>query len=353
MFITIRYLVAAILLFLCNNAFAQLPMPDSVCVGETKRYRVNDATVPSTYNWKINGITQPSTAHEIFVTWNTDGVYTITVQEENANGCKGIVQQGVVYVFPIPIPNAGPDATYCFEATPRLNGSGGIKYEWTPTTFLSNPNIANPVVNIPTPGSYIYNLSVTNAAGCKSASTDAVTIKILPKARIFAGNDTMIAINQPLQLNATDIDNLGFVDYTWSSSFGLNNATIKNPIAILNNDRLYTVTATTANGCKAFDDINVRVFAKADILVPTAFTPNGDGVNDVLRPVLIGIKELKYFTVYNRYGEIVFTTSIPNAGWNGLFKGKEQNTSSFVLVVEGIDYKGNVILKKGMATLIH
>jgi gliding motility-associated-like protein len=341
------------MLHICIIANAQLPMPDSVCVGSTKRYHVNDATVPSTYVWKINGITQTSTVHEIFVTWNTIGVYEIIVQEENASGCKGELQRGYAYVFATPIPNAGPDATYCFEASPRLNGSGGNKYEWTPSNYLSNANISNPFVNVPNAGTYTYNLSVTNAAGCKSTITDAVKITILPKARIFAGNDTLIAINQPLQLNATDIDNLGFIDYTWSLSSGLSDAGAPNPIAIIDRDRTYTVVGTTANGCKATDNINIKVFTKADIYVPTAFTPNGDGNNDILRPILVGIKELKYFTVYNRYGEIVFKTSTVNAGWNGFINGKMQNTSSFVWVAEAIDYKGNILFKKGMATLIH
>jgi gliding motility-associated-like protein len=328
-------------------------MPDSVCVGSTKRYHVNDATVPSTYVWKINGITQTSTSYEIFVTWNTAGVYTITVQEENASGCKGIIQPGVVVVLPIPIANAGPDATYCFEATPRLNGSGGNKYEWTPSTYLSNTNIANPFVNSPVAGTFTYYLSVKNALGCKSILSDTVKITILPKARIFAGNDTLIAINQPLQLNAFDIDNLGIVYYTWSLSSGLDDATKKSPIAIIDRDRTYTVTGITTNGCKATDDINIKVFTKADIYVPTAFTPNGDGDNDLLRPILAGIKELKYFMVYNRYGEVVFKTSTPKEGWNGMINGKVQNSASFVWVAEAIDYKGNVLVRKGMATLIH
>jgi gliding motility-associated-like protein len=340
-------------LHICIIANAQLPMPDSVCVGSTKRYHVNDATVPSTYVWKINGITQTATVHEIFVTWNTAGVYTITVQEENTNGCKGQIEQGVVNVFPFPIPNAGPDATYCFEATPRLNGSGGNTYEWSPSTYLSNPNIANPFINSPIAGTFTYYLSVKNAFGCKSIANDTVKITILPKARIFAGNDTLIAINQPLQLGASDIDNLGFIDYTWSLSSGLDDATKRDPIAIIDRDRTYTVTGTTVNGCKATDDINIKVFTKADIYVPTAFTPNGDGNNDVLRPVLVGIKELKYFTVYNRYGEIVYKTSTQKAGWNGFINGKMQNTGSYVWVAEAIDYKGNVLFRKGMATLIH
>jgi gliding motility-associated-like protein len=257
-----------------------------------------------------------------------------------------------IKVNPIPMPNAGPNTTYCFEVAPSLNGTGGIIYEWTPITYLSNPNIANPFVNLPNAGSYTYNLSVTNAAGCKSTTTDAVTIKVLPKARIFVGYDTLIVINQPLQLNAIDIDNLGFVDYTWTSSFGLDDATKPNPIATIDIDRTYTITGTTMNGCKAVDDINIKVFAKADIYVPTAFTPNADGKNDLLRPILVGIKELKYFSVYNRYGELIYKTSTSKAGWDGTIKGAIQNTGAFVWMAEGVDYKGNVLFRKGMCTLV-
>jgi gliding motility-associated-like protein len=348
----LRYFLLVLVLHICTIANGQLPMPDSLCVGATKKYSVNDATVPSTYTWKINGITQPATVHEIFVTWNTIGVYTISVQEENANGCKGQIEQGVVYVFPIPLANAGPDAIYCFESTPRLNGSGGTKYEWSPATYLSNATIANPFVNTGNAGTYTYNLSVTNAAGCKSTITDAVTITILPKARIFAGADTSIAINQPLQLNAVDIDNLGFVNYTWTASFGLDDATKPNPIAIIDKDRTYTVIGTTTNGCKATDNVNIKVFNKADIYVPTAFTPNGDGNNDLLRPILVGIRELKYFSVYNRYGELIYKTSTSRAGWDGTIKGAMQNTGSFVWIAEGVDYKGTVLVRKGMCTLV-
>lgn len=91
---------------------------------------------------------------------------------------------------------------------------------------------------------------------------------------------------------------------------------------------------------------------KADIYLPTAFTPNDDNNNDVLRPILVGIRELKHFTVFNRYGEIVFKTSIQKAGWDGRIKGKMQNTGACVWTAEAVDFKGNVLTRKGMAILI-
>jgi gliding motility-associated-like protein len=175
---------------------------------------------------------------------------------------------------------------------------------------------------------------------------------MLPPVSVFAGNDTLITINQPLQLNAIDVNNSGFINYTWSPSFGLNNALIKDPVAILNNNITYTVTAKTAEGCTAKDDIAIKVFAAPEIYVPNAFTPNKDGVNDLLRPILTGIKELKYFAVYNRYGQQIYITTVPGQGWNGLVKGEMQNTGAFVWIAEAVDYKGNILKRNGIALLV-
>ncbi len=341
------------MLLICHIANAQLPMPDSVCVGVTKRYMVNDATVPSTYLWKINGITQSSTTHQIFVTWNTAGVYTITVEETNSSGCKGQIEQGVAYVFPIPIANAGPDQTICFNTSTTLQATGGNRFLWTPSQYLSSTTIANPTVNLPTPGIYSYVLSVENGNGCKSISNDTVTITMLPKLQLFAGNDTSIAINQSLQLNAQDLTNSNFINYLWTPGFGLNNAALKNPVLMLNSTGIYTysVKGTNAFGCTATDALIVKIFKGTEIYVPTIFTPNGDGVNDIFLPTYVGIKELKYFNVYNRYGQLVFTTQNQTIGWNGLFKGQLQNNEAFVWQVEGVDYTGKTIFKKGTVVL--
>lgn len=143
-----------------------------------------------------------------------------------------------------------------------------------------------------------YILNVTNANGCKSIKSDTVVITILPQVKVFAGNDTAI------------------------------------------------------DGCRATDDIVIKVFIQADIYVPNAFTPNKDGLNDVVRPILVGIKELKYFAVYNRYGQQVFITSTPGKGWNGTVRGQMRNTGAFAWAAEAVDYKGNRIKKKGMVVLI-
>lgn len=336
---------------------AQVAMPDTVCIGTNRTYKVNDAATPSTYTWAVNGVTQPGTKNDFNITWNTAGIYTITVQEHATNGCDGDMRTGLVYVLPPPVPNAGADQVICFGTAATLNGSGGTVYTWSPPDYLSATNIARPVMSTPFAGVYRYVLDVTNAFGCKATTKDTVNITVLKEAKLFAGNDTSIAVNQPLQLNVIDVNNSGFISYLWSPSSGLNSAVVKNPVALFtsligNNGITYRITARTADGCTATDDIKVKVFVKADIFVPNAFTPNGDGLNDVIRPVLAGIRELKYFRVFNRYGEMVFTTSKPGEGWNGIYKGDRQNAGGFTWMAEGIDFNGNIIRKNGAAILI-
>lgn len=347
-----RYCIAlGMLVFSLTQAMAQVAMPDTVCVGTIRLYHVNDPTIPSTYTWKINGVTQTTTQNEISITWNTAGLFLITVQEHSANGCDGDIRSGSVYVIPQPAANAGPDATICFGTSIRLNGSGGTVYQWSPATYLSDPGVSNPMANIPVAGIHKYYLMVSSGNGCKSL-TDTVVITVLPPAKVFAGNDTSVAINQPLQLNAIDMNNSEFINYSWSPSLGLSNPSINNPVSILDRSITYIVVARTRDGCEARDDINIKVFQQPELYVPTGFTPNGDGLNDVLKVIPAGIRELKYFNIYNRWGELVFSTSNPAIGWNGVYKGQKQDGDVFVWTAEGIDYNGNIIKRKGTAVLI-
>jgi gliding motility-associated-like protein len=135
---------------------------------------------------------------------------------------------------------------------------------------------------------------------------------------------------------------------------GLNNALIKDPVAILSlpGIKTYTVTARTAQGCEAKDNIAIKVYQSAEIFVPNAFTPDNNGINDLFRPILSGIKQLTYFSVYNRFGQMVYSTSTPGAGWNGMIKGVMQNTGVYVWIAEAVDYKGNILKRKGTVVLI-
>ena len=351
-----KKLLKHIILFQALIAFihanAQVSMPDTVCMGITRLYHVNDATTKSTYTWTVDNVIQSSTSNFISVNWTTTGTHLITVVEHSASGCDGDLRSGYVFVKSPPVANAGLDAILCYGANQQLNGSGGSVYHWSPSTNLSNPNIANPIIDTRLPGIFVYTLDVSDINRCGTSKKDTVVITILPQAKIFAGNDTTVIINQPIQLNAIDLTNSGFTNFLWSPSFGLNNSSIKNPTATLSSDSRYVVTAKTAEGCEAKDDIFIKVFAQADFYVPNAFTPNGDGLNDVLKLIPVGIKQLKYFNIYNRWGQLVFSTADPSKGWDGTVAGQQQGTFVFVWTAEAIDYKENIIRKKGTVTLI-
>jgi gliding motility-associated-like protein len=166
------------------------------------------------------------------------------------------------------------------------------------------------------------------------------------KINAFAGNDTSIVVGQPLQLTGTGSDL-----YEWSPSFYLNRNNVSSPVVSLNDNMSYVMKAYTEEGCFALDTINIKVFkTNPDIFVPNAFTPIGR--NRVFRPLPVGIKQLQYFRVFNRYGQLVFQTSEVGKGWDGTLGGKLQQTGTYVWTVSGIDYTGKSLLKRGTAMLI-
>jgi len=275
-------------------------------------------------------------------------IYTLTA---TTGICKTTGSVTIV-VNPAPVANAGRDTGICSGKNAQLNGSGGVSYAWTPATYLSATNIANPLVLQPNAGSITYHLLVTDGNNCTSLKDDVVTVNVSPPAKLFVGNDTAVAINQPLRLQGVDVNNTGFNNYTWSPAYGLNNPFAKDPVAILNRDILYSVIASNAYGCSATDDIKIKVYQGPEIYVPNAFTPGGDRLNDVLSPIVIGMKEFHYFRVFDRFGQLLYTTANAANGWDGNFKGSKQPVGTYVWMAEAVDYRGNIIQRNGSVILI-
>ena len=195
-----------------------------------------------------------------------------------------------------------PDTVLCFGNSIQFHETGGSNYSWSPAFFLNNPTIPDPIAN---PNRSIrYIVTITDTLGCPKPVYDTILV-IVQKITVDAGpRDTSIVEFQPLQLNAT-----GAQFYSWSPSTGLNNTAISNPLAIVNNNIDYIVRGSTAAGCFAFDTISVKVYkVKAGIFVPNGFTPDGNGRNDIFRPIAIGIKQITYFKVFNRWGVLVYST---------------------------------------------
>jgi gliding motility-associated-like protein len=91
---------------------------------------------------------------------------------------------------------------------------------------------------------------------------------------------------------------------------------------------------------------------KIDILIANVFTPNGDGINDEIKPVLLGIDKFVCFKVYNRWGNLVFETRDRDKGWDGDFRTQGQGTETFQWLAEGYDRNGKLVKRTGMITLL-
>lgn len=251
-----------------------------------------------------------------------------------------------ITTVPYPLADAGPDQIICYEDTAAIHAIiDGSAFTWSPTNTLLNATTLDPLAYPLRSTGYI--LSVTDTKGCPKPGRDTILITVQPPVQAFAGNDTAVVLGQPLQLRATGGD-----FYQWSPGTGLNFATIANPVANLSQNQTYIVRVSTPGDCFAFDTINITVFTtRPDIFVPNAFTPGGNS-NRIFRPKPVGIAKFDFFRVFNRYGQLVYSTTATGLGWDGKINGVDQGTGTYVWMVQGTDYTGKVIFKKGTMVLI-
>jgi gliding motility-associated-like protein len=272
--------------------------------------------------------------------------YAVTAR---IGGCSA-TESVIVNSIPYPVANAGPDTTICFETSAHLNANVvGSSLAWSPGATLTTSNqmntVATPMVTT------TYNLTVYDTRGCPKPGMDQVTVTVLPPIKAMLTGDTVIASKQPLQLAATGGDN-----YSWSPSIGLSDDRIGNPVATISHigDSIrYKVRVYNRAGCYDSASVLVKIFKTLPaVFVPNAFTPDGDSKNDLLKPIAVGMKQIDYFKVYNRWGQLVFSTTTNNHGWDGTIKGKLQSSGMYVWAVKAIDYNGQPYTKKGTAILI-
>lgn len=208
-----------------------------------------------------------------------------------------------------------------------INGQNGIRYR------------ANQSGN--------YRAILTNADGCVAVTEEKAVVIEIP-VRGIRYPTAYAVTNYPQQLSARTIG----VDAEWSPPIFLSSTSTWVPTFTGNTDREYTISIETAGGCVTVDTQLVKVFKEVKFYVPTGFTPNKDGLNDVLKPIPVGIKEFKYFRVYNRWGQLVFDGKNGEDGWDGKLKGKDQASQVVVWMAEGIGIDNRVYKQKGTCVLI-
>ncbi|MEJ7823755.1 MAG: gliding motility-associated C-terminal domain-containing protein, partial [Chitinophagaceae bacterium] len=276
---------------------------------------------------------------------NKSGIYFI----------KGTKPDGCFSIHPVTVSifskaqnsfKISPDNSVCYKSSIQLNASGGTSYTWQPSPSLSNPNISNPIA---TPTSNIrYSVTIKDST-CNDSTVLTTTLTILPLPLIKASktNDVDCSINTT-QLNAT-----GGKNYLWQNGNSLNNINVSNPIAKPTTTTSYVVKGSDNNGCINSDTVTVKVNYnnKSRNLMPTVFTPNGDGLNDCFGLKFWGTVTKLDFSIYNRFGQKIFSTNDAAKCWDGTFKGVPQNIGVYVYVIKAITNCGE-INKKGTFTLI-
>jgi len=268
----------------------------------------------------------------------TAGTYTVLVTD--ANNCTiqetvTITQPGIISVSVSSTPDTCGDGKGMASAM-AAGGTSPFIYTW------SNGQTTQGISNLP---SALYSVTVTDNNGC----TQTQSININPTATVNAnaGLDTTIIQGSSAQLNAS-----GSGSYAWSPSQGLSCTTCANPIASPSRTTSYIVVVTDANGCTNSDTIIVTVeIVCGDIFVPNVFSPNGDGQND-LECVFGNCIESIAFTIYNRWGQIVFETNNLTECWNGHYQGKPMDADVFTYILAATFTNGKSELKKGNISLI-
>jgi gliding motility-associated-like protein len=319
-------------------------MPDTlICSGDTIRLRiVSDGLA---YSWMpASQLTDPLLAAPLAITPAT----TSYVVNAMIGGCSA-TDQVVVTTVPYPVADAGKDTTICFGTAAFLKGStNGSSVSWQPAASLSDATRLDPVARPTSTTAYILLSYATN--GCPKPGRDTVLVNVNPRVRAFAGNDTSVVVNQPVQLQAS-----GGIAYQWFPPLYLSATNIANPIAVFSSESFvirYKVLVYDAF-CVDSAFVSVRIFRTLPtVFVPTAFTPNRDGLNDIIKPIAAGMQQLEEFNIYNRWGQLVFSTRRNGIGWDGKLNGVDQGTGTYIWTVKALDYQGKPYFQKGTTTLI-
>ena len=312
-------------------------VPDYICRGDSLELT---ATGGINYSWSpANQTLNPNLATTLAIPLDTTN---FIVEGDNIHGCINYDSVRVNVQQPVRA-TAEPDTMICAGEDVRLLATGGTYYLWEPDLYLSTPNVPSPMA---TPQASI-NYVVTVSNDC-FFDTAQVLINALPLPVVDAGMDTTIFRELSAQLEAT-----GALDYAWTPFDGLDDPFVFDPVASPLNTIIYYVTGTDAFGCEATDSVTVFIDPFTVLLVPTGFSPNGDGTNDLFGIVRhLNIKTIIDFKVYNRWGEEVWQGDDFDDRWDGTYDGKPLPLSTYGWYITALDFDNNSVVRKGNVTLL-
>ena len=304
---------------------------------------INNSVLADRYLWKVGDeiIAETKDATHTF----TDaGLYETSLKVTSISGCHDSVYTEVL-VHPLPTVEIARDTFICRGDEIMLWASGGQLYNWSPENSLDYSDIDIPLA---TPEiTTIYKVNVTDENECINTDSVRVTVQQPPYVVM---QDSTIIIGESIFYNLEDN---GIKSYQWFPDLEISDASVANPLILPTESRTYNVALTDTADCftETFS-FNINVEKKYSVDVPTAFTPNGDNLNDLIMVKGWGIKELKHFRIFDRYGALVYETNDIEMGWDGKYKGVEQESGIYNYIVSVLSYDGNVREIKGAFELI-
>lgn len=326
-----------------------IPQIDTLCAGESATLIAFNAGV---LDWKSTANIPCFDCDTIVVTPNVTSQYIST-----ATSVAGCTKSDTLLIKVYSPFAANPTANkpfICLNEPVTLNVSPPDKIvDWTSSSGLSNSG-AYEITTIPRETT-TFTVTMRDSVGCFSSTADVlVTVKSLPE--VDAGPDQVLPYNSNFTIRPTYSNNV--VSYNWTPSNSLSCFSCPNPSGVLLESKQYSIEVLSDSGCVATDSINIIVECKdANILIPNAFTPNNDNLNDVFYPIARGFQSIRVFVIYDRYGKIVFerknfAPNDPSMGWDGKRAGMDQTSNVYVYYIEAECYMGEVLRKKGSVTLL-
>jgi len=304
-----------------NNEIAEI---DSIhCFGIEDDFISTSSASASIFNWDFS-TGQSFNTEDVTDLTLPPGEHTITLIVNSNLGCADTLTKSME-IFPLPEPTVN-EGTICLGETIELTATGGILYEWSPTDGLDDP-FAQTVQATPE-STTTYVVTVTDGNNCSNiAESDILVFQPPPSI----SEDTILRISD------SDIAGLYLGErytYQWSPDIDVECDTCAITTLRPLEDRTYVLTISDTLGCFSIESyFTYEILEVASVVVPDAFSPNGDGVNDVVYVEGWGIEELISFKIYNRWGELIFESNDKEVGWDGTYKGEVQAPDSYAYVI--------------------
>jgi gliding motility-associated-like protein len=310
-----------------------------------------------TYTWNPGGLV----GQNVTVSPSTTTIYTLTLTD--ACGTPAVKTNVTVIIDPLPQINFSSDKQngcypLCvqFANTTTISSTDAITYSWNDgkhTSFATNPSWCYNASGV-----FTVSLTATSSKGCisKTSIPNMITVYPHPKAKFYTAPDSPTILEPTIQFTDASYAPGSSMSGIFWQTFGDgtdSTSTLPNPIHTYRDTGTYCVTLIATNAFGCLDTTKECIYIKPyfTLYIPNAFSPNGDGENDIFTAVGDYVFDFD-MRIFDRWGNLVYHTTQVNSGWNGLMKGAPAKEDVYVYVISATDYHNKSYSYKGTVTLL-